>query len=314
MTNLNSNFKSQSHLNTHSILPVTYIPALPMGSLEAYVQQVNQVDLLTEQEEFELATALQKNGDIHAAQRLVLSHLRYVVRVARGYLGYGLGFSDLIQEGSIGLMKAIKRFDPNKGVRLVSFAVHWIKAEIHEFVIKNWRIVKIATTKAQRKLFFKLRSHKKYLSWFTQEEIANVATDLGVKPSEVVRMEQRLNAKDSVFDLPNNPALEESSLGQTTLAPIQYLEVENSDPAEIFENKTWESSLNTKLETSLNQLEPRIQEIIRKRWLQEKKATLQELAEQFNLSPERIRQLEKSALKLLSNQMHLALGEPSPAH
>lgn len=271
-------------------------PTLPMGSLEAYLQRVNDIPMLTPAEEFELATRFQKHGDIQAAQKLVLSHLRYVARVARGYLGYGLPLGDLIQEGTVGLMKAVKRFDPDMGVRLVSFAVHWIKAEIHEFVLKNWRIVKVATTKAQRKLFFNLRSAKKRLGWATSEEVEAVARDLGVATAEVRRMEERLNARDMHFDLPAN----ESSEEKQSRVPSEYLEDARANPMVQLEAQNWEDHTEKRLKIAMDRLDARSQDILEKRWLQEDaKSTLHDLAAVYKVSPERIRQLEKNALAKL---------------
>lgn len=270
---------------------------LPIGSLEAYIERVNQAPYLTQEEEYHYALNLKEKGDLMAAQQLVLSHLRYVVRIARGYMGYGLALNDLIQEGSIGLMKAVKRFDPAFGVRLVSFAVHWIKAEIHEFILRNWRIVKVATTKPQRKLFFNLRSAKKRLGWFTQDEVEAVAKDLGVCPKEVLRMEERLNAKDVQFDLP----VHEDATEKRLLTPAEYLEDTSENPEEHLENKNWEEHSDDQLKIALQKLDQRSQFILEKRWLvpDQKKATLQELANTYNISPERVRQLEKNALDKL---------------
>jgi len=280
-----------------------YGPQLPLGSLDAYLARVQQIPLLSAEEESSLATALQERGDLQAAQRLVLSHLRYVARIAKGYLGYGLPLADLIQEGTIGLMKAVKRFDPKQGFRLVSFAVHWIKAEIHEYVLKNWRIVKIATTKAQRTLFYKLKGHKRRLGWFSQEEIESVAQDLGVKPAEVVQMEARLNAQDVAFDAPVGIQAGEPD---KTFAPIDYLEAPNADPAMILEHQNWESRSEGRLQVALAQLDARSQDILQERWLrpanqEQPKAKLKALAEKHKVSPERIRQLEQAAIKKLKS-------------
>lgn len=278
-------------------------PSLPMGSLEAYIQRVNEVPLLTHEEEIELATRLQEKGDLKAAQALVLSHLRYVVRVSRGYMGYGLPLGDLMQEGTVGLMKAVKRFDPKVGVRLVSFAVHWIKAEIHEYILKNWRIVKVATTKAQRKLFFNLRSAKKRLGWASQAEVDAVARDLGVAAAEVRRMEERLNARDMHFDHPVN----EDSSEHAHRVPSEFLEDAQANPALALESRNWEEFTENRLKVAMNQLDTRSQDILAKRWLQEdSKATLHDLAERYQVSPERIRQLEKNALSKLKVAMEAA--------
>nr|VFK57884.1 MAG: RNA polymerase, sigma 32 subunit, RpoH [Candidatus Kentron sp. TUN] len=273
--------------------------ALPTGSLEAYQQAVNNIPMLTAEEEKELAERYQRDGDLEAAWSLVLSHLRFVARVARGYSGYGLQEADLIQEGSIGLMKAVKRFDPDIGVRLVSFAVHWIRAEIHEFILRNWRIVKVATTKAQRKLFFNLRSAKKRFGWLNRGEVNAIAQDLGVAPSAVVEMEKRLNARDAVFD--GFP--EEDDEGQEKLAPATYLQDQQFEPALRVEEENWREYSETQLRNALTTLDSRSKDILTKRWLQEEKSTLQELADQYQVSAERIRQLEQNAMKKLRGVM-----------
>jgi len=272
--------------------------ALPIGSLDAYIAHVNQIPLLTADEEKELSERLFYHEDIEAAKRLVMAHLRYVVRIARGYMGYGLPLGDLIQEGNAGLMKAVKRFDPNVGVRLVSFAVHWIKAEIHEFILKNWRIVKVATTKAQRKLFFNLRSMKKRLGWANREEVAEVAEDLGVTPEQVVAMEQRLQAVDMAYDA---PAQQQDDA--TYLAPANYLEDKSSDPAHILEMQDSMSHHQEALMVALKTLDERSLDIIKARWFAEKKATLHDLAAKYGVSAERIRQLEQNAMKKLRKSM-----------
>lgn len=268
---------------------------LPIGSLEAYIHRVNQIPLLTAEEEFEYATLVQEHGDLEAARSLVLAHLRYVVRVARGYLGYGLPLSDLIQEGNVGLMKAVKRFDPKMGVRLVSFAVHWIKSEIHEFVLQNWRIVKVATTKAQRKLFFNLRHMKKRLGWLNNEEVNAVAEDLGVTPQDVMVMEQRLNAMDESYDAPDSD--DDDSY---RASPSEYLQDSRANPAVLFEQEHTGNQEHDRLHTALASLDERSQDILRQRWLCEDKAsTLQTLAQQYGVSAERVRQLEQAAMKKL---------------
>jgi RNA polymerase sigma-32 factor len=276
-------------------------PMLPLGSIEAYIQQVNSIPLLTAEEEYQCALEYRTKGNLQAAQKLVLAHLRYVVRISRGYLGYGLPLGDLIQEGTVGLMKAVKRFDPNIGVRLVSFAVHWIKAEIHEFVLRNWRMVKIATTKAQRKLFFNLRSSKQRLGWGTQEEIATIAHELGVSTLEVQRMEERLNAKDIAFDLPG----EEHTGLETGIAPVEYLEDPQANPFRQLERQNWEAHLGERFGKAFEQLDTRSQEILQKRWLSDKKATLHDLSIMYGVSAERIRQLEKMAMDKLKSLMHV---------
>jgi len=271
---------------------------LPISSLDAYIHYVNQVPLLSQTEETELATRLQKESDLEAARQMVLSHARYVVRIAKGYSGYGLPLGDLIQEGNIGLMKAVKRFDPTMGVRLASFAVHWIKSEIHEFVIRNWRIVKVATTKAQRKLFFNLRSAKKRLGWFTQEEVMDVAKDLGVKPEVVREMEMRLNSSDAAFD-----GHDENEDDEHALVPANYLVDQRYNPEQQLENTNWLEESGSHLHVALNQLDERSHEILSARWLSDEKMTLQELAEKYQVSAERIRQLEKNAMLKLKNAL-----------
>lgn len=266
---------------------------LSVGSLGAYIHWANQIPLLTEQEEKELATRFRKHNDLKAARQLVLSHLRFVIRVARGYAGYGLLEADLIQEGSIGLMKAVKRFDPSVGVRLVSFAVHWIRAEIHEFIIRNWRIVKIATTKAQRKLFFNLRKAAKQRGWFSEDEVKTVAEALHVSHSDVRQMEARLNNHDQSFD----HAVSEEDDDKNWQAPVNYLEDHSANPEMALELQNWEDAQHQQLRHALQSLDLRSQEIIQRRWLNENKLTLQDLSQQFGVSMERIRQLEQSAFK-----------------
>lgn len=275
-------------------------PQLPIGSLEAYIQRVNDIPYLTPEEEYALAVRFREQGDLEAAQKLVLAHLRYVVRVARGYMGYGLPLADLIQEGTVGLMKAVKRFDPNVGVRLVSFAVHWIKAEMHEFILRNWRIVKVATTKAQRKLFFNLRSAKKRLGWSSPEEVKALAEDLRVSTKEVHRMEERLNARDVQFDAPTEDT---DSSHFHIVSPSEYLTDPHSNPAIQLESDNWDEHAEGHLKMAFQKLDPRSQDILQKRWLLEenKKATLQELADTHQVSPERIRQLEKNAIEKLKH-------------
>jgi RNA polymerase sigma-32 factor len=270
-------------------------------SLDSYIRSANSYPMLTPDEERELAERLHYKGEIEAAKGLILSHLRFVVHVARGYSGYGLPMADLVQEGNIGLMKAVKRFNPEVGVRLVSFAVHWIKAEIHEYVLRNWRIVKIATTKAQRKLFFNLRKSKKRLGWFNNGEVETVARELGVEPSEVREMESRLAAQDATFEMPSD----DDDSAASYSAPVLYLEDKASDVAEHVEAQNWEDHTNTRLSHALASLDERSQHIVRSRWLNDEKATLQELAEMYSVSAERIRQLEKNAMKKLK----LAVGE-----
>lgn len=276
------------------------LPTVQDG-LQAYLQRVSQIPLLTEQEEKELALRFHQHGDLQAAQKLVLSNLRFVASIARGYMGYGLAMADLIQEGTIGLMKAVKRFDPEMGVRLVAFAVHWIKSEIHEFIIRNWRIVKIATTKAQRKLFFNLRGKKKDVStWFSAAEVENVAKDLGVSAKDVVEMEARLNMHDTTFDAP----ADESSKGQTyTLVPEQYLEAENANPLEAISDVNESKFHQEKLYNALQKLDARSLDILQERYLSEEKTGLKELAAKYNVSLERIRQIEKAAINTLKEEI-----------
>lgn len=272
---------------------------VPQGSLEAYIQAVNTIPVLSAEQEKSLAERLFNDGDLSSARQMIMSHLRFVVHIARGYSGYGLPQADLIQEGNIGLMKAVKRFDPAVGVRLVSFAVHWIKAEIHEYVLRNWRVVKVATTKAQRKLFFNLRKSKKRLGWFNQAEVAMVAENLGVLPAEVVEMESRMSAQDPAFDLSSD-----DDDRDTNFSPVQYLQDNSSDVAHQVEAENWEQTSNRRLRAALSTLDERSQHIIQARWLdEEEKITLQVLADEYGVSAERIRQLEKSALKKLKMAM-----------
>jgi RNA polymerase sigma-32 factor len=279
----------------------------PLGSEEAYITRVNAIPLLTAEEELQYATAWFHEKDVEAARRLTLAHLRFVVKIANGYMGYGLSKADLIQEGNVGLMKAVKRFDPTLGVRLVSFAVHWIKAEMHEFILRNWRIVKVATTKAQRKLFFNLRSMRKRLGWATEAEIHSVACALGVKPAEVRDMEARLNAHDTSFDLPSDTSEGSGDEGGSrALAPVQYLTYEASlGPAELILQENWEADRFDRLEGALEVLSPRDRDIVKRRWLVDPKATLQDLAKEYGISLERVRQLEARALSQLKKQMSL---------
>ncbi len=263
----------------------------PVGSLDAYLSSIHSAPMLTLAQEQDLTTRLHDHNDIEAARQLVMSHLRFVARVAKGYMGYGLALGDLIQEGNVGLMKAVKRFDPAVGVRLVTFAVHWIKAEIHEYIIRNWRIVKVATTKAQRKLFFNLRSKKKRLGWASKQEVEAIANDLGVKPAEVMEMESRLNAHDAAFDAPSDQ--DDSAV----FAPVHYLENQSIDPALQVESNTTSSLQNEQLHTALLTLDDRSQDILNARWLSEPKATLHDLSAKYNVSAERIRQIEQNAMK-----------------
>lgn len=275
---------------------------LRAGSEEQYIQAVNAIPALDVETEQDLALRYLEHNDLEAARWLVLAHLRFVVHVARGYNGYGLPLADLIQEGNVGLMKAVKRFDPAVGVRLVSFAVHWIRSEIHDFILRNWRIVKVATTKAQRKLFFNLRSAKKRLGWLNRQEVEAVAADLGVKPEVVTEMESRLAAQDVEFDPGPEPDTEEP---QGT-APAQYLMAENADPAGSIEQTDWDSAREQALVQAMDQLDARSRDIVARRWLDEPKATLQTLADEYGVSAERIRQLEKQGIKLLKAQLQSA--------
>ncbi|MFI0412879.1 MAG: RNA polymerase sigma factor RpoH [Candidatus Thiodiazotropha sp.] len=274
------------------------LTALPSGSMDAYISAAFQLPMLSAEEEKSLAVRLRDHKDLQAAQTLITSHIRFVVRIARNYSGYGLALPDLIQEGTVGLMKAVKRFDPDMGVRLVSFAVHWIKAEIHEYILKNWRIVKVATTKAQRKLFFNLRSSKKRLGWFSKEEVNDVAQDLGVKPETVMEMESRLSGKDIAFD---GPMQEDDD--QVTATPAGYLSDMRMEPASLLESSDSESQMKQRLVNAMQDLDERSREILQARWLGDKKSTLHELAERFQVSAERIRQIEKNAMKKLKTQL-----------
>ncbi|HGS5293892.1 RNA polymerase sigma factor RpoH [Vibrio cholerae] len=284
---------------TNQVYPMALVS---QDSLDSYIRSVNGYPMLSADEERELAERLHYKGDIDAAKGLILSHLRFVVHVARGYSGYGLPIADLVQEGNIGLMKAVKRFNPEMGVRLVSFAVHWIKAEIHEYVLRNWRIVKIATTKAQRKLFFNLRKSKKRLGWFNNGEVETVARELGVEPAEVREMESRLAAQDAAFEM----SAEDDENGMAYTAPVLYLEDKHSDLADNLEAENWEAHTTQRLSMALASLDERSQHIVRARWLDDdNKTTLQDLAEMYGVSAERIRQLEKNAMRKLKE----AVGE-----
>jgi RNA polymerase sigma-32 factor len=274
------------------LLPVDQMA--PGANLPAYVQAVSSIPLLSAERERELAEDLYYNQSLQAARELVMSHLRFVVHIARSYSGYGLAEADLVQEGNVGLMKAVKRFNPEKGVRLVSFAVHWIKAEMHEYILRNWRIVKVATTKAQRKLFFNLRSAKKSLSWLSADEAQAIADDLGVDVREVHRMEGRLSIRDLGYDQPVDADEDES-----WQSPQYYLEDHSADPATLLESSDWQDNSETELHNALARLDERSRDILSQRWLAEKKATLHELAEQYNVSAERIRQLEQTAMQKL---------------
>lgn len=270
----------------------TYEQLVPGANLAAYVQAVSSIPMLSQEREQELGEALFYHDDVDAARELVMAHLRFVVHIARSYSGYGLAEADLIQEGNVGLMKAVKRFDPEKGVRLVSFAVHWIKAEMHEYILRNWRIVKVATTKAQRKLFFNLRSAKKTLSWLSADEAQAVADDLGVDVKEVHRMEGRLTSRDLAYDAPVD-----SDDDDSWQSPQYFLEDQSSDPAESVESADWQENSEQQLYQALADLDDRSRDILGRRWLAEEKATLHELAAEYGVSAERIRQLEQNAMK-----------------
>ena len=270
----------------------------PGSDIDKYLSQVYQIPVLTREEELELTTEFFETEDVKLAHKLVIAHLRFVVHIAKSYAGYGLPLADIIQEGNVGLLKAVTKFDPNKGVRLVSFAVHWIKAEIHEFILKNWRIVKIATTKAQRKLFFNLRSKKKNTGWLTDEEAKRIAKELDVSVKEVMHMENRLNSADSSFDVPTD---EEDN--EKAFSPSQYLEDNSLNPEDITEQKNYEEVNHTALLKNISALDKRSQDIIRARWLDDNKITLNELADKYSVSAERIRQIEATAFKKLKTAL-----------
>lgn len=293
----------QKPMKTKTQLPILAVDTMsPGGNLESYIQSVNSVPILTAEEERELSESFYYENDLTAARQLVLSHLRFVVHIARSYTGYGLPQADLIQEGNVGLMKAVKRFNPEVGVRLVSFAVHWIKAEIHEYILRNWRIVKVATTKAQRKLFFNLRSSKKSLGWLNRNEAQSIAADLGVKESTVYDMEGRLSAQDATFEMDDDS-------DDSSFAPEQFLFRENTDPAWQVEQANSVETSNQRLYQALSELDDRSRHILEARWLGEQKQTLHELADEYQVSAERIRQLEKNAMK----KIRLAMAETENA-
>ena len=283
--------------SSNQLMPLSL--SAPGVNLGAYISTVNQIPILTAEQEKELAERYYYDQDLDAAKMLVMSHLRFVVHIARTYAGYGLPQGDLIQEGNLGLMKAVKRFDPNMGVRLVSFAVHWIKAEIHEYVIRNWRIVKIATTKAQRKLFFNLRSLKKSSKKLTLEEAQSIANDLNVTPEQVLEMEGRLTAYDAAFEAQGD----DDDEGSTYVAPALYLEDNRYDPARLVENEDYEEQSTSALHEAMEQLDDRSRNILQRRWLDDDKSTLHELAAEYNVSAERIRQLEKNAMEKIKVAM-----------
>ena len=276
------------------------LPSGPLGSVDAYIQAVSTIPVLSQDEEHKLAVRFREEGDLEAARQLVLSHLRFVVHIARSYSGYGLQLGDLIQEGNVGLMKAVKRFDPAVGVRLVSFAVHWIRAEIHEFVLRNWRVVKVATTKAQRKLFFNLRKAKQRLGWLSADETRAVAEDLGVPEREVTEMEKRLAARDMAFDPAPGAADDEE-----VYTPAAYLPNPDSDPAVRAEEEDWETTASRSLYAGLDRLDERSRHILEARWLADDKRTLQDLADEYGISAERVRQLEANAMKKLREMVAL---------
>ena len=270
-----------------------------LGNIDAYISAVNRLPMLTHQQEIDLANELRQNNDLSAAQQLVMSHLRLVVSIARGYLGYGLPHADLIQEGNIGLMKAVKRFDPDQGVRLVSYAMHWIKAEMHEYILKNWRLVKVATTKAQRKLFFNLRSHKEGLDSMSSKQIDALATKLDVKREEVIEMEMRLSGRDIAMDAQTDDE-------DDKFAPIAYLKTETEEPTRVIEAQQYDRLQSEGLQTALSKLDARSRHIIESRWLQNDDgsgATLHELAAEYGVSAERIRQIESAALKKMKSSL-----------
>ena len=273
------------------------ILAGPVGSLSAYIQAVGSIDVLSKEDEQALAHRLREDEDLEAARELVMAHLRFVIHIAKGYTGYGLPLNDLIQEGNVGLMKAVKRFDPEYDVRLVSFAVHWIRAEIHEFVLRNWRIVKVATTKAQRKLFFNLRKNKKSLAWLSHAETQAVAKDLGVSVKEVTEMEKRLSARDALFD--PAPAADD----ERVFSPAAYLPAPNSDPAQIVEKTDWHDNATDRMTAAIATLDERSRDILQSRWLTEDKKTLHTLADEYGVSAERIRQIEVNAIGKIRNLM-----------
>jgi RNA polymerase sigma-32 factor len=276
----------------------------PIGSLDAYLERVSHIPVLSREQEVELAQQFRLTQDLAAARQLVLSHLRFVVHIARSYSGYGLPLGDLVQEGNVGLMKAVKRFDPGMGVRLVSFAVHWIRAEIHEYVLRNWRLVKVATTKSQRKLFFNLRRYKKTLGWLSDAETRAVAEDLGVTTQEVTEMEKRLTSRDMSFDPAPDADDEEGSY-----SPAAYLRHPDADPAQQLEREQFDDDSSERLAVALDQLDARSQHILRTRWMADDKATLQDLAEHYGVSAERVRQIENNAIK----KLRALMGEPEPA-
>ena len=282
--------------------PAELALAGPIGSFDAYVDTVSRIPVLSREDEHELATRFHGAGDLDAARQLVLSHLRFVLHIARGYSGYGLPLGDLVQEGNVGLMKAVKRFDPAVGVRLVSFAVHWIRAEIHEYVLRNWRLVKVATTKAQRKLFFNLRKNKRNLGWLSAEETQAVARDLGVSAHDVTEMERRLSSRDVSYD----PLPESEDDESASYTPAAYLPAPDADPAVAVERAEWDDQMSDRVAYAMTQLDARSRAILEARWIAESKATLHDLADQYGVSAERIRQIEANAIRKLKK---LVTGE-----
>jgi len=276
--------------------------ASPVGNLDAYIATVGAIPVLSKEDEQLLSRRLRDHNDLEAARELVMAHLRFVVHIAKGYTGYGLPLGDLVQEGNVGLMKAVKRFDPDFGVRLVSFAVHWIRAEIHEYVLRNWRIVKVATTKAQRKLFFNLRSKKKSLAWLSNDETRAVAEDLGVSEKEVTEMERRLSSYDAVFD--PSPGVDDDD--RASFTPAAYLPSPNSDPAVLLEESDWEEDSNARMADAIDQLDERSRHILESRWMSDEKLTLHDLADHYGVSAERIRQIEANAMKKIRAAMEEA--------
>lgn len=286
--------------NTIALRNNDLVLAGPVGSLDAYIAAVGSVPVLSKEDEQALAIRFREEGDLDAARQLVMAHLRFVVHIAKGYLGYGLPLNDLIQEGNVGLMKAVKRFDTEYDVRLVSFAVHWIRAEIHEFVLKNWRIVKVATTKAQRKLFFNLRKSKRSLAWLSHAETLAVADDLGVSPKEVTEMEKRLSSRDAIFD-PTPDADDDRNY-----SPAAYLPAANSDPAMLVENEDFHDEATSRMADAIETLDERSRNIVQSRWLSDNKKTLHDLAAEYSVSAERIRQIEVAAMKKIKAAMTAA--------
>lgn len=284
-----------------SIMPPQTHLNISTANVDSYIASAYQIPVLDAEQEHQLGMRLFEQNDLDAARTLILHHLRFVVQVARGYNGYGLPIADLIQEGNVGLMKAVKKFNPHKGVRLVSFAVHWVRAEIHEYVLRNWRIVKIATTKAQRKLFFKLRSSKKRLAWLNQQEVENVAEQLGVKATDVLEMEKRLSSPDLGFDLPAHADEDDVA---ASYSPATYLSADTDTPESHLEQNDWQAHQTQQMRIALKELDERSRDIIAKRWLAEKKTTLQDLAKEYKISAERVRQLESNAI----NKLKLAVA------